>query len=130
MRHLTPAQRADLRARLQSRAAELRRALQETLAPQAGEPAALPRHGDETGDDAVADLEASLDATVAERETRALREVERALERLDTPGFGTCEDCGADIPAARLQASLAATRCVDCQSRAERARGATAGSRL
>ncbi len=31
-----------------------------------------------------------------------------------------CEDCGDDIPEARLRAAPGARRCVDCQGRCER----------
>ena len=36
------------------------------------------------------------------------------LSRLDEDGFGYCETCGENIPEARLQLSLTATRCVSC----------------
>jgi phage/conjugal plasmid C-4 type zinc finger TraR family protein len=51
-----------------------------------------------------------------DHEVRQLREMEAAAARLDSESFGTCEDCGAAIPAARLVANPAATRCVACQS--------------
>jgi DnaK suppressor protein len=47
------------------------------------------------------------------------RQMERALERLREGRYGACEDCGATIPAQRLQLSPEATRCVVCQRRAE-----------
>lgn len=31
-----------------------------------------------------------------------------------------CDDCGEDIPEARLRAAPGARRCIDCQSRSER----------
>jgi RNA polymerase-binding protein DksA len=132
MRYLTIEQRDDLRAKLQQRALELRAELaagmgKERNGEQAG---SLPRHDQETDDDAVADLETSLDAAAVERETRELREIERAIERLHSPDFGLCEDCEKDIPVARLQASLTATRCVDCQARYEREHGVGGGARL
>lgn len=47
------------------------------------------------------------------------RQLERALERLREGRYGLCEDCGAPIPARRLQLSPEATRCVICQRVAE-----------
>lgn len=130
MRYLTIEQRDDLRDKLQQRAATLRGEIAGTMPAGDSGTAALPRHGEETDDDAVADLETSIDAASAERETRELREVERALERLHSPDFGVCEDCGADIPVIRLQASLTATRCIACQSRYEREHGVTGARTL
>lgn len=37
-----------------------------------------------------------------------------ALQRIDDGCYGECEDCGDDIPEARLKLDLAATRCVSC----------------
>jgi RNA polymerase-binding transcription factor DksA len=131
MRYLTIEQRDDLRDKLKQRAAILRGEFAGTMSGGGygdSGAASLPRHGEETDDDAVADLETSMDAASAERTTRELREIERALERLHSPDFGICEDCEADIPVIRLQASLTATRCIACQSRYEREHGVT-GSR-
>ena len=123
MRYLTIEQRDDLRDKLQARAEELRREIAATMQKQGVEAGSLPRHGDETDDDAVADLETSLDAAQATRETMELKAIERAIERLHSADFGACEDCGADIPVARLQVSLTATRCIACQTRYEKERG-------
>jgi DnaK suppressor protein len=77
----------------------------------------------DSGDD-VADLgtkafnrEQELALAVALR-TR-LDQVERALERLDAGGYGTCESCGGEIPVARLAAFPSVTLCVGCKSRSE-----------
>ena len=123
MRYLTIEQRDDLRDKLQARSEELRREIAATMQKQGTAAGSLPRHGEETDDDAVADLETSLDAAAAARESKELREVERAIERLHSPDFGSCEDCGTDIPVARLQVSLTATRCIACQTRYEKERG-------
>lgn len=37
-----------------------------------------------------------------------------ALTRIETGDYGLCEECGEDIPAARLRLDLAALRCVSC----------------
>ena len=55
--------------------------------------------------------------------TEADREVERALKRLSDGGYGRCIDCDEPIPAARLHAYPAATRCIRCQEAFERRQG-------
>jgi DnaK suppressor protein len=50
-----------------------------------------------------------------ERDQLELREIDDALERMDTHRYGECVDCGMDIPLRRLQAQPAARRCVKCQ---------------
>jgi DnaK suppressor protein len=54
-----------------------------------------------------------------EHETAELGALEDALERLAAGLYGTCKDCGAPIPEARLSAYPAALRCIDCQATAE-----------
>lgn len=48
-------------------------------------------------------------------------EIQAALARLDAGNYGTCVDCGREIPEARLEARPEASRCVDCQEKHEAA---------
>ena len=47
-----------------------------------------------------------------------LREVESALDRLNSGEYGACANCGTSISSKRLQAVPWATHCVDCQDKA------------
>lgn len=58
-----------------------------------------------------------LSTTAAARSISAsIAEIDRALGRLDDGTYGTCEECGVVIPAARLEFRPAANRCVTCAS--------------
>ncbi|MEO8423346.1 MAG: TraR/DksA family transcriptional regulator [Actinomycetota bacterium] len=46
-----------------------------------------------------------------------LAEVERALGRIDTGTYGTCERCGKPIDPARLEARPWALLCMDCKQK-------------
>lgn len=46
-------------------------------------------------------------------------QIDHAMERLESGGYGVCEDCGATIPGERLKVFPEATRCVVCQRRQE-----------
>ena len=118
MRYLTIEQRESLQRQLSDRAAALRDEIAAAL-KRSGSPEAigLANHLDEIDDEAVADLETSIEV---ERDVRELREVDAALGRLHAPDYGVCTDCGADIPYSRLSAAPSATRCIACQARAER----------
>ena len=59
-------------------------------------------------------------ATLVSRETELLNELEAALDRVRSGGYGQCELCGADISPARLDARPFATLCVKCQTESER----------
>ncbi len=81
---------------------------QQLLADDARE---LPAHEDEREVD-----QARSDQLLAE-----LRALDDALQRLRTPGYGRCVDCGAVIPFDRLQLQPQALRCTDCQAAQEAA---------
>ncbi|QMU76726.1 TraR/DksA family transcriptional regulator [Streptacidiphilus sp. PB12-B1b] len=53
-------------------------------------------------------------AALLARAEEQLGEVDRALERLASGGYGRCERCGEPIPAERLEARPAARTCVPC----------------
>ena len=74
-------------------------------------------------------LESNLDfaARLQDRETRLIRKIERAIERLDAGEYGICASCGGDISERRLLARPVATHCIDCQTETEQLeRGARA----
>ena len=52
----------------------------------------------------------------AERDARELAEVTAALERVETPQYGSCAGCGAPIAWERLFASPQVRRCVRCEA--------------
>jgi DnaK suppressor protein len=54
-----------------------------------------------------------------EHETAELAQLDAALARIQSGEYGSCMDCGVDIPAERLQAAPQALRCISCQTRAE-----------
>jgi DnaK suppressor protein len=123
MRYLTLEQREKLQRQLSDRAAQLREEIALALRGSGNaEAVALANHLDEINDDAVADLESSIDVAEIERDVGELRRVESALERLHEPEFGVCTDCGAEIPYSRLSVEPSATRCISCQTKAERPR--------
>ena len=58
----------------------------------------------------------ALDVEVADE----LRQIDRALDRLDAGEYQQCKNCGEDIPGARLEALPTTSLCVDCAAEAER----------
>ena len=63
-----------------------------------------------------------LQQTTQELLDRQTAQVEDALRARANGTYGTCQECGRQIPAARLAARPEATMCVDCQRRLEAAR--------
>lgn len=52
-------------------------------------------------------------------ESLQLDQIDRAIEQIDQGTYGICEECGGDIPLARLQALPFATQCIECKRRSE-----------
>ncbi|MBV7296685.1 TraR/DksA family transcriptional regulator [Enterovibrio sp. NIFS-20-8] len=48
-----------------------------------------------------------------------LKEVELAIKRMDDEEYGYCEECGEEIPAARLAVKPEVRLCVSCQQNHE-----------
>ena len=79
-----------------------------------GEVTSLPTHTADQDSEGV-QCEISLESS---RE-QVLDAVKDALRRIEEKSYGTCEDCGKEIPEARLNALPHATRCVDCEEKRE-----------
>ena len=60
-----------------------------------------------------------------ERDIEELRDIEGARERIAAGSYGSCTDCGRDIPLQRLLAQPTAKRCIDCQEKFERSHPAS-----
>lgn len=61
-----------------------------------------------------------IELSLSVKEKQELTEIERALEKLKTGAFGSCEGCGNPIGLQRLQALPFAKNCIDCQRDLER----------
>ena len=112
---------ADRSSEFRGRLREARRELLRTVVVTDDEIASLSAHEpgalvEDSARGAMADLLARLEG----RERHELDEIEAAQARLETGGFGVCEDCGGTIPLPRLRAVPWARHCLDCQARDER----------
>ena len=96
----------------------------QAISPKAMDPS--PKTGDPEGGDvcdiASSERERELRLRLSERERNKLRAIEEALERIEDGTFGSCEECGAKIPIARLKVMPFTTVCVPCKSRQEQKR--------
>ena len=57
-----------------------------------------------------------------DRESRLLKSVEEALDRIETGAFGVCLGCEEEIPEKRLRAVPWASHCLSCQEKLDRQR--------
>lgn len=70
---------------------------------------------------ALSEMLQTLASTRNRDSARTLAAIDHALGKLRTApdDFGTCEDCGEDIPAKRLQVLPWAALCAECQAKVD-----------
>ena len=101
----------DLRATLERTRDELRAELTElTAAPR--DPMAAVSFGKRVGEGTSQAVERITQVDAAKNLDAKLKDVERALEKLDEGTYGTCDVCGEPIAGERLEAIPWAVRCV------------------
>ena len=82
-----------------------------TAAPR--DPMGAVSFGKRVGEGTSQAVERIAQVDAAKRLDAKLRDVERALEKLDKGTYGICEVCGSTIAAERLEAIPWAVRCID-----------------
>ncbi len=73
----------------------------------------LSSYDNHPGDHGTELYEREKDIALSDHTNRELKEINRALEKINSGSYGTCETCGKTIPLARLKAHPTATRCVE-----------------
>ena len=81
----------------------------------------------EVGDLVSASVEKEKAFEYGEAGVNALREINAALEKLESGTYGVCEICGKLIGVKRLKAVPSARLCIKCKSDQEASGGATSG---
>ena len=76
------------------------------------------RTGDEA-DQASEDAEVALETRLMDRDAKLLREVERAIAKVEDETYGFCEGTDEPIGYARLKAAPESLLCVPCAKSAE-----------
>jgi len=86
--------------------------------------------GEDSGDNAQADVSADTNIAQLTRDNDEFRDIEAALARITAGTYGACTDCAEPIGLARLTAFPAAQRCLACQQRYEKGHGWKGGASL
>ena len=68
---------------------------------------------------ASATLGREIDYTLGDNAEQVIAEIDAALKRIEDGTYGTCTNCGREIPVQRLEANPWASLCIDCKRRAE-----------
>jgi DnaK suppressor protein len=62
----------------------------------------------------------TLTIRLLSRETRLLRKIEKALNKIESGSFGACEICGEEVGLKRLKVRLVADLCIICKENQEK----------
>ncbi|HWF81432.1 MAG TPA: TraR/DksA family transcriptional regulator [Streptosporangiaceae bacterium] len=117
----TEAEIIELRDQLAAEAAELQAEIERAesdIANRLGD--AVIDAGDDQADVGAKAYEREHELALTYNARELLAQAERALARIDSGTYGSCESCGEAIGKARLQAFPRATLCVSCKQREER----------
>lgn len=56
---------------------------------------------------------------IRDRESKLIKKIKKALERIENKTFGVCEKCGEDISPKRLKARPVTASCIKCKTKEE-----------
>jgi len=106
-----------LRARVRGDVSQMAdSALKKSRSEANGDLSSMPIHMADIGTD---NYEQEFTLSLMENDGGALAQIDAALERIDENTYGDCEECGAKIPKARLNAIPYVALCVKCASNVE-----------
>ncbi|MCL6092204.1 MAG: TraR/DksA family transcriptional regulator [Actinobacteria bacterium] len=71
---------------------------------------------EEGGEGGTANVDRELDLHLSAQAQAAIEEIDLALAKIEAGTYGRCENCGSEIPKARLEALPHARLCVSCKS--------------
>ena len=71
---------------------------------------------EEGGEGGTANVDRELDLHLSAQAQAAVEEIDLALAKIAVGTYGSCENCGTEIPRARLEALPHARLCVSCKS--------------
>jgi DnaK suppressor protein len=123
---ISPQLHAEIERRLNQSRAEL---LDAAHARIDGDPPVIGplAHTAENEDRPQAEMISHNEEHIADHETAALHEIDVALGRLESGGYGICVECGREISEERLLSTPTVQTCIACQEMLEKAQRRVTG---
>lgn len=117
-----PLKKSDI-AKFKKRLEEIRKQISHSLKGSTAEvktPDEATGYSQHQADQGTDDFDRTISLEVTSREYNILRQIERALEKIDENTYGICDITGEEIPLARLEAVPYATMTVKAQEQLEK----------
>ncbi len=70
-------------------------------------------------DRASAETDRNFLLRIRDRESKLIKKIKKAMDRIENGTFGICEECGEDISLKRLKARPVTTQCIECKTKQE-----------
>lgn len=105
--------------RLEEMRDEMTKILQGTAA-EVKKPDEATGYSQHQADQGTDDFDRTIGLELTNREYYILKQIERALEKIEDNTYGVCDDTGIEIPLARLNAIPYATRTANAQEKHEK----------
>ena len=129
-KHLSAAQLAELKSLLEQRKAEIEGRIDEVRDGQSRVEHARDIIETRGSVERQHSSDREVDLALSDMGAVDLARVNAALERIENGTYGECDECGCDIPFARLQIEPQTQHCVACKSRWERETAAVPTARM
>jgi DnaK suppressor protein len=113
---------AKFKKRLEDMRADMSRLLEGTAA-EVKKPDEATGYSQHQADQGTDDFDRQIGLELTSREYGVLKQIERALEKIEEGTYGICDDSGVEIPVARLNAVPYATRTAQAQEKFEKSMG-------
>ena len=91
-------------------------ALRKTRSEASGDLSSMPIHMADIGSD---NFEQEFTLSLMQNDEGTLEQIESALERIEDGDYGSCVECGGNVPKTRLNAIPYTPFCVKCAEKAE-----------
>lgn len=122
MPNITETELTDLRENLLTYRKQLQQEIHDELVKEGSSSAiALAGKVHDKQEESLSEMLTEINLAMLSQHQHELKNLERALRRMDNGEYGTCIDCDAAIAIARLQAYPTAVRCITCQAKHEQA---------
>ena len=110
--YMSPAQLDHFRAILNGIKAELGADIDRTVHTMQDEATVFA----DPNDRASQESDMALELRNRDRESKLIKKIDEALDKLDKDEYGYCESCGVEIGIRRLEARPTATLCIHCKT--------------
>jgi DnaK suppressor protein len=120
MPNITEKDLNDLRENLLTYKKQLQQEIHDALIKEgSGDAISLAGKVHDKQEESLSEMLTEINLAMLSQHQHELKNLERALKRMDDGEYGNCLDCDAAIAVARLQAYPTAARCINCQAKHE-----------